>query len=124
MLLLLPVICNLLSASNLPRMVATIHDQIAASHVATCVAQQKHRCTAVLLRLGQSAQHILLWPVLLPAGVFVEQDRDHRGHNVPWGNGVDPDAVFAPFGCKVAGELDDCCFGGIVCAAVEALAEL
>ena len=91
-----------------------INPHIAPRHKAARITKQINRRTAILFRPTQLAQHVLLRPLLAPLGVFLEQLFDHRGHDVAGGDGVDADAVRAPFGGEVARELDYAGFGGIV----------
>ncbi len=99
-----------------------INPHIRPGHERTRIANQKHRRAPVLLRFTQFAQHILRRPVSSPLGVLLEERLDHGGHDVAGREGVDADAVGAPFGSEVAGELDEAGFGGVVGGADEALA--
>lgn len=106
---------------KLPGSMATIHPQIASSHKAAGVTDQKHSRATVLLRARQTAQHVLLGPFLAALGVLHKQVLDHLGDDIPGADGVDANVVLAPFGGEVAAELDDGCFGGIIGWADEAL---
>lgn len=106
---------------HLPRGMATVHAQVATSHEAARIAEQEHGGTAVLLRAGQTAQHVLLGPLVAALGELDEQLLDHLGDDVAWGNGVDADVVLAPLGSQVAAQLDDSGFAGVVGGADETL---
>jgi hypothetical protein len=94
-----------------------INLQITPRHKATRLTYQEHRRTPVLCRLTQSAQHILRRPISLALREFYKQLFDHGGYNVPWGDCVDADVVYAPFRGEVAAQLDYAGFGGVVCGA-------
>lgn len=98
----------------LPSSMPTIDPQITPSHEAARVADAKHRRAPVLLGHTELAQHILRRPVAPALGVFLEQGFDHGGRDVARGDGVDADAVGAPFRGQVAAELEDGGFGGVV----------
>src|SRR5687767_9120828 len=98
----------------LPCSMATIDAQVSAGHEATRIAQQKDSRTAVLLGHAQPAKHIILCPRLATLGKDLEQRLGHGCDDIAGRNGVDTDAVGAPFHRQVLGELDDSCFGGIV----------
>lgn len=100
---------------------ATVHAQITTSHETACIAEQEHRRTAVLLGTGQTAQHVLLGPLVAALGELDEQLLDHLRDDVARGNGVDADVVLAPFGSQVAAQLDDSGFTGVVGGADETL---
>jgi len=100
---------------------ATIDPQIAARHKAARIADAEYRGAPVLLGHTEFAQHVLSRPVAFTLGVFLEQGLDHGGRNVAGRDGVDANAVGAPFGGQVAAELQDGGFGGVVGGADEAL---
>lgn len=102
----------------------TINPQIAPRHKATRIAYQKHRGAPILLRRTKLAQHILRRPIALALRVLLEQRFDHGGDDVARRDGIDADAVGAPFGGEVAAELEDGRFGGVVRGADEALDRL
>ena len=107
----------------LPGCVAAIHPQVCPCHIRACVAEQEYRCPTILLGLAKLPQHVLRGPIGPPLGVELEELIHHGGHDVSRGNGVDADAVLAPFGREIARELDDASFGGIICRADESLGE-
>ncbi|CAG8672910.1 9586_t:CDS:1, partial [Scutellospora calospora] len=98
----------------LPSRVSTIDPQIRSRHEAARIANAEHRRTPVLLRNTKLAQHVLRGPVALALGVLLEQRLDHGGRDVAGRDGVDADAVGAPFGGQVAAELEHGGFGGVV----------
>ena len=106
---------------GLPRRMAPINPQIAPRHKATRITDAKHRRPTVLLRQTELAQHILRRPIPPPLGELLKQCFYHGGYDVARRDGVDADAVGAPFGGEVAGELDHAGFGGVVGGADEAL---
>lgn len=106
---------------HLPRGMATVHAQVATSHEAARIAEQEHCGTAVLLWTGQTAQHVLLGPLVAALGELDEQLLDHLGDDVAGGNSVDADVILAPLGGQVAAQLDDGCFAGVVGGADETL---
>lgn len=108
---------------HLPRGVATIHAQVAASHEAAGIAEQEDRGATVLLWPGEAAQHVLLGPLVPAVGELDEQLLDHGGDDVAGGDGVDADVVGAPFGGEIAGELEDSGLAGIVCGTNQTLGE-
>jgi hypothetical protein len=99
---------------SLPGSVATVNAQISTSHEAAGITDQKHTSATELVRQRQATEHVFLGPLLLAVGEVVEQVLQHLGHDVAGREGVDADAVGAPFGGEVASELDDGSFGGIV----------
>jgi len=98
----------------LPRRMPTINPQIRARHKTTRIADQEYRSTTVLLRHAEFSQHILRGPVAAALGVLLEEGLDHGRDDVTGRDGVDADAVGAPFRREVAAELDDAGFGGVV----------
>lgn len=106
---------------RLPRAMAPIDPQITGRHETTRVANQKHRRATILIRHAQFAQHVLRRPLSPPLRVLLEQLLYHGGHDVTRGDGVDTNAVLAPFGREVAGELEHAGFACVVGAAYEAL---
>lgn len=99
----------------------TVNAQITSSHEATGITEEEHSSAAVLLRARQTAQHVLLGPLVAALGKFDEELFHHGGDDVARGDGVDADVVLAPFGGEVATELDDGCFAGVVGGTDEAL---
>lgn len=100
---------------------STVNAQVTTSHEAARITEQEDRRTAVLLRTGQAAQHVLLGPLVAALGEVDEELLDHGGDDVARGDGVDADVVLAPFGGEVAAELDDGCFGGVIGGADQTL---
>ena len=99
---------------KLPSAMAPIHLQVRTRHEPARIADQKHRAPSIILRHAQLPQHVLLRPLDPPLGKPLEQLLDHRRHNVPRRNRVDPDAKLAPLRRQVARELDDARFGSII----------
>jgi hypothetical protein len=91
-----------------------INPQITTRHKAARITNTEHRSTPVLLRHTELAQHVLRRPVAPALGVFFKQSLDHGGRDVAGRDGVDADAVGAPFRGQVAAELQHCGFGGVV----------
>lgn len=100
---------------------ASVHPQITARHETACITDQEHCRAPVFLRCAELAQHILRRPVPSPVRELLEERLDHGRDDVAGRYGVDADAVLAPLGGEVAGELDDARFGGVVGGADEAL---
>ena len=75
----------------------SIDPQITTRHKAARITDAKHRSTPVLLGHTEFPQHILRRPVAPALGVFLEQSLDHGGRDVAGRDGVDADAVGAPF---------------------------
>lgn len=100
---------------------STVNAQVTTSHEAASIAEQEDSRPAVLLRTGQTAQHVLLGPLVAALRELDEELLDHCGDDVAGGDGVDADVVLAPFGGEVAAELDDGGFAGVVCGTDEAL---
>ena len=73
------------------------------------------------MRHAQLAKHVLRWPVSPPLRVLLEQRLNHSCGDIARRDGVYADAVYAPLGGEVAGELDHAGFAGIVGWANEAL---
>ena len=107
---------------SLPRSMATIHSQIRPRHERTRITDQEHRRPSVLLRLRQTAQHVLRRPLFFSLWVLHEQFLHHCRHNVSGRDGVDANVVLAPFRRQVTCELHHTGFRRIVCRADEALA--
>ncbi len=106
---------------HLPRSMATVNAQVTTSHEAARIAEQEDRRTAVLLRAGQTAQHVLLGPLVAALGELDKQILNHLRDDVARGNGVDADVVLAPFRSQVAAQLDDGRFAGVVGGADQTL---
>lgn len=111
----------LLPMLHLPRSMATVNAQVTTSHEAASIAEQEDCSTTVLLRAGQTAQHVLLGPLVAALGELDEQLLDHLSDDVARGNGVDADVVLAPFSSQVAAQLDDGRFAGVVGGADQTL---
>ena len=93
---------------------ATVHAQVATSHEAASITEQEDGCPAVLLRAGETAKHVFLWPLITAVGEVNEQLLYHRSDNVARRDGVDTNVVLPPLGGEIASELDDSSFAGIV----------
>lgn len=102
---------------------SAINLQIASSHEAARIADAEDSRTSVLLGHTQLAQHVLRRPVAPALGVLLEQGFHHGSRDVAGRNGVYADTIAAPFGSKVAPQLEDGGFGGVVSWADEALVE-
>jgi hypothetical protein len=74
-----------------------INPQITTRHKAARITDAEHRGTPVLLRHTEFPQHILRRPIAPALGVLFEQSLDHGGRDVAGRDGVDADAVGAPF---------------------------
>ena len=79
--------------------------EIGASHEGACVAEEEDGGAAVLVRHADAAKHVLFSPLGFALGVVVKEVLEHLGEDVAGGEGVDPDAVLAPFSSEVAAEL-------------------
>jgi hypothetical protein len=101
--------------------VTTVHAKVATSHEAAGVAKEEDCCTAVLVRSGKSAEHVLLGPLVAALGELLEQLLDHGGDNVSRGDGVDADIVLTPFRGEVTAKLEHGSLTGIVSGADETL---
>ena len=112
---------SIASIPPLPSSMSTINLQITARHKAARITDAEHRSAPVLFRNTELSQHILRRPVAPTLRVFFEQSFDHGSRDVARGDGVDADAVGAPFRGEVAAELQDGGFGGVVSRADEAL---
>lgn len=104
-----------------PSSMATINLHIARRHEAGSITDQEHRCSSILMRQTQLPKHVMRWPVSLPIRVLFEQRLHHCRHNIAWRDGVDSNAVLAPFCCETASELQDTGFGGVVGGTCETL---
>ena len=101
----------------------TINPQITARHERAGITDEEDRGAAVLLRHGELAEHVLRGPVAAAVGELLEERLHHGRDDVAGRDGVDADAVVAPFGGEVAGELEHAGFAGVVGGADEALKE-
>lgn len=81
---------------------STIHAQVAPSHEAARIAEQEDRSATVLLRTRQTAEHVLLRPLVAALWELDEQVLHHGGDDVARGDSVDADVVLAPLGGEVA----------------------
>lgn len=81
---------------------AAIHPQVTPRHEATGVTKEEDGSSTVLIWGRESAEHVLLWPLIAPLRVLVEQFLDHGGDNVARGDGVDADVELAPFRGEIA----------------------
>lgn len=91
-----------------------VDSQVCASAEAASIAKQEDCSAPVLLWIAQSAQHVVLGPVLLSVRELLEERGRHGGDNIARRDGVDPDAVLAPFAGQISGKLDDASLGGII----------
>lgn len=112
---------SLLCQVELPSSVTTINAQVATSHKAASITEQEDSSTTVLLGTRQTAQHVLLGPLVASLGEVDEELLHHGGDDVARGDGVDTDVVLAPFGGEVAAELNDGCLAGVVGGADQSL---
>ena len=76
-----------------------VNPQVTPSHETARVAQKEDGGAAVLGRLAQAAQHVLLRPLGAALGELDEEGLDHVRDDVARGDGVDADAVGAPLCC-------------------------
>lgn len=88
---------------SLPGSVAAIHSQVASRHEATSITEEEDGSTTVFIWVGESAEHVLLGPLIATVRELVEQLLNHGGDNVARGDGVDADVELTPFGSEVAG---------------------
>lgn len=93
--------------ARLPCAVPPVNPEVSAGHEAAGVADQKHGRASVLVRKAQLAEHVLRRPISPAFRELLEELLDHGGDNVARRDGVDADAMLAPLGGEVAGELDD-----------------
>lgn len=84
---------------------AAVNTEIGASHEAACIAEEEDGSAAELVRHADAAKHVLPSPLGSALGVVVKEVLEHLGQDVAGGEGVDADAVLAPFGSEVASEL-------------------
>lgn len=111
---------NLLSR-RLPSRMPPVDPEVRPRHEATRLAHQEHRRTPILFWCTQPLQHILISPFGSPFGKCLEKLRGHGRDDVAWRDGVDPNTVRSPLGCKVARELQDTSFRGVIRRTDEAL---
>lgn len=102
---------------------ATVDTDIAASHEAAGIAEEEDGGSAVVLRGGQTAKHVLLGPLGAALGVLDEQLLNHGSDDVARRDGVDSNAILTPLRREVAGELENSSLGGVVWSADETLDE-
>ena len=81
---------------------ATVNAQVTARHEAASIAEQEERGAAVLLWTRQTAQHVLLRPLVATLREVDEQLLDHGSDYVAWRDSVDANIVLAPFSGQVA----------------------
>lgn len=91
------ILSSLQKFLSLPRSVSAIDSQISARHETAGVAEEEDGSAAVLVGRAEPAEHVLLGPLLSSLGVLDEEVLEHLGEDVAGGEGVDADAVDAPF---------------------------
>lgn len=108
----------------LPSSMTTIHPQIASGHEAASITDQEDSGATVLLGTRQTAQHVLLRPLLAALRVLDKEFLDHLGDNIAGADGVDADVVLTPLGGQVAAQLEYGGLGSVVGGADEALVKI
>lgn len=98
-----------------------INPHIRASHEARRIAAQEHGGALIVLGIAQPAKHVLCWPIGASLWELDEELLDHAGDDIARRDGVDADAVHAPFGRKVATQLQHAGLRGVVGCAEQAL---
>lgn len=76
---------------------SAIDPEIRARHETAGVAEEEDGSAAVLVGRAETAEHVLLGPLLSSLGVLEEEVLEHLGEDVAGREGVDADAVDAPF---------------------------
>lgn len=100
--------------TNLPCGVATVHAQVAASHETAGITEQENSGTTVLLGTRQTAEHVLLGPLVAALREINEQLLNHSRDDVARRDSVDTNVVRAPLSCQVPAKLDDGSLASIV----------
>lgn len=91
-----------------------INPEVRPSHERARITDQENRSAAVLVRVAELAEHVLLGPLGAAFRVLLKELLDHGRHDVARAQRVDADAVLAPFRRQIARELDHAGFGGVV----------
>lgn len=76
---------------------SAIDSEIGARHETAGIAEEEDGSAAVLVGSAETAEHVLLGPLLSSLGVLDEEVFEHLGEDVAGREGVDTDAVDAPF---------------------------
>lgn len=103
-----------ISCTCLPSSVTSVNADIRTSHEAAGIAHEEDGRATELGRVADAAKHVLAGPLGLALGVYVKQVLQHFGLDVAGRQGVDADAVLAPFSSQAAGELQNGRLGGVV----------
>ena len=82
-----------------------VHSHVCTRHEAACVADEKHGRATEFSRFAQSPEHLVFRPFCTSLRVLYEELLHHVSDDVAGRDRVDPDVVLAPFGGKVACEL-------------------
>lgn len=98
----------------LPSSVTAVDAEIGASHEGACVAEEEDGGAAILVRHADAAKHVLSSPLGLALGVIVKEVLEHLGQDVAGGEGVDADAILAPFSSEIAPQLHYSSLGWVV----------
>lgn len=98
-----------------------INPHVRASHEARSIAAQEHGGALIVLNIAQPANHVLCRPIGATLWELDEELLDHTGDNIARRDGIDADAVHAPFGRKVATQLQHSRFRGVVGCAEQVL---
>lgn len=98
-----------------------INPHVRASHEARSVTAQKHGGALIVLSIAQPANHVLCRPISASLWELNEELLDHAGDDIARRDGVDADAVHAPFGRKVATQLQHAGLRGVIGCAEQVL---
>lgn len=98
-----------------------INPHVRASHEARRIAAQEHSGALIVLSITQPAKHVLCRPIGSSLWELDEELLDHAGDDIARRDGVNADAVHAPFGRKVATQLQHAGFRGVVGCAEQVL---
>lgn len=92
----------------------SVNLEVGSSHEAGGIADEKDRRTSVLFRRTQFAEHVLRRPVTSPLWILLKQRFHHGRNDIPGGDGVHADPMFAPLGGEIPCELQNTGLGCIV----------
>jgi len=105
----------------LPSAMAAVHTKVGPRHKTWSITDQECSSTSILLRLAKTTHHILSRPISSALRELHKQSFNHSSDDVARRDGIDTNAVLAPFGGEVACQLQDGGFGGVVGGANESL---
>lgn len=86
---------------------STINSQIRTRHESARFTDQEHGGAPKVFRPAQLAKHVLFRPLLPTLRELLEELFDHGRYDVARRDGVDADAVLAPFRSEVPCQLDE-----------------